>query len=86
MPLDKWNPLKELESMRKEMDRIWEDLFPSRKVEAAPWKRQAAGQEQATVSPAIDIIDRTDEIVVRAEMPGVERTTSTSPFRTGRSR
>jgi len=73
MPLDKWNPLKELDSMRKEMDRIWEDLFPSRKPEAAPWKRQAAGQEQATVSPAIDIIDRTDEIVVRAEMPGVAK-------------
>ena len=73
MPLDKWNPLKELDSMRKEMDRIWEDLFPSRKPEAAPWKRQGAGQEQATVSPAIDIIDRTDEIVVRAEMPGVAK-------------
>lgn len=73
MPLDKWNPLKELESMRKEMDRIWEDLFPSRK-EPAPWKRQAAaGAEQATASPAIDIIDRTEEIVVRAEMPGVAK-------------
>jgi HSP20 family protein len=71
MPLDKWNPLKELESMRKEMDRIWEDLFPSRKAEA-PWKRQAGAQE-ATVSPAIDIIDRTAEIVVRAEMPGVAK-------------
>jgi HSP20 family protein len=71
MPLDKWNPLKELESMRKEMDRIWEDLFPSRKAEA-PWKRQTGAQE-ATVSPAIDIIDRTAEIVVRAEMPGVAK-------------
>lgn len=71
MPLDKWNPLKELESMRKEMDRIWEDLFPQRKAEAAPWRR--IGPEQATVSPAIDIIDRTGEIVVRAEMPGVSR-------------
>ena len=72
MPLDKWNPLKELDSMRREMDRIWEDLFPARKIEAAPWKRQAASQE-ATVSPAIDIIDRPAEIIVRAEMPGVAK-------------
>lgn len=72
MPLDKWNPLKELDSMRREMDRIWEDLFPARKTEAAPWKRQAAGQE-ATVSPAIDIFDRPAEIIVRAEMPGVAK-------------
>lgn len=73
MPLDKWNPLKELDSMRREMDRIWEDIFPARKTEAAPWKRQAAGQEQATVSPAIDIVDRAGEIIIRAEMPGVAK-------------
>ena len=73
MPLDKWNPLKELDSMRREMDRIWEDIFPARKTEAAPWKRQAAGQEQSTVSPAIDIVDRPAEIIIRAEMPGVTK-------------
>lgn len=72
MPIDKWNPLKELESMRREMDRIWEDLFPSRRAEA-PWKRPVVPQEQGTVTPAIDIIDRADEIVVRAEMPGVKK-------------
>jgi len=73
MPLDKWNPLKELDSMRREMDRIWEDIFPARKTEAAPWKRQAAGQEQSTVSPAIDIVDKAAEIIIRAEMPGVAK-------------
>ena len=73
MPLDKWNPLKELDSMRREMDRIWEDIFPARKTEAAPWKRQPAGQEQATVSPAIDIVDKAAEIIIRAEMPGVAK-------------
>lgn len=71
MPLDKWNPLKELDSMRREMDRIWEDLFPRRPE--SPWKRPVATQEQGTATPAIDIIDRADEIVVRAEMPGVAK-------------
>lgn len=72
MPLDKWNPLKELDTMRREMDRIWEDLFPSRRAEA-PWKRPATAQDQGTVTPAIDIIDRAQEIVIRAEMPGVKK-------------
>jgi len=70
--LEKWNPFRELDAMRREMDRIWEDIFPPRKADQ-PWKRQTAPQEQATVSPAIDIIDRNDEIVVRAEMPGVPK-------------
>lgn len=72
MPLDKWNPLKELDSMRREMDRIWEDLFPQRRAEA-PWKRPVAAPDQATATPAIDILDRAAEIVVRAEMPGVKK-------------
>ena len=72
MALEKWNPLRELDAMRREMDRIWEDIFPPRKVDQ-PWRRQPAGREEATVSPAIDIIDRNDEIVVRAEMPGVPK-------------
>jgi len=73
MPIDKWNPLKELDSMRREMDRIWEDIFPARKLDAAPWKRPSAAQEHATASPAIDIIDRAGEVLVRAEMPGVAK-------------
>lgn len=71
MALEKWNPLRELDAMRREMDRIWEDIFP-RKGEQ-PWKRQAAAQDQAAAAPAIDIIDRNDEVVVRAEMPGVPK-------------
>lgn len=73
MPIDKWNPLKELDAMRMEMDRIWEDIFPARKIDAAPWKRQSPAREHATTSPAIDIIDRAGEVLVRAEMPGVAK-------------
>ncbi len=72
MALDKWNPLRELDAMRREMDRIWEDIFPPRKADQ-PWRRQGAPETQATASPAIDIIDRNEELVVRAEMPGVPK-------------
>lgn len=71
MAFEKWNPLRELDSMRREMDRIWEDIFPPRKGDQ-PWRRQATAQDH-TVSPAIDIIDRNEELVVRAEMPGVPK-------------
>lgn len=70
MPIDKWNPIKELESMRRDMDRIWDDLFPRRAE--SPWRRPA-GKEDGIAAPAIDIIDRAAEIVVRAEMPGVRK-------------
>lgn len=73
MPIDKWNPLKELDAMRREMDRIWEDIFPARKLDL--WKRPPAAQEgsAATATPAIDVIDRNGEVVVKAEMPGVAK-------------
>lgn len=69
MALEKWNPLRELESMRREMDRIWEDLFPARRAEPARWKPS----EKGAATPAIDIIDKNNEVVVRAEMPGVKK-------------
>ncbi|MBI5491769.1 MAG: Hsp20/alpha crystallin family protein [Deltaproteobacteria bacterium] len=68
MTLERWHPLRELESMKREMDKIWEDLFIPRRE---PWKRQP--ETAGTVSPAIDIIDRESEVLVKAEMPGVAR-------------
>lgn len=71
MSFEKWNPLRELESMKKDMDRIWDDVFASpRRAEAA---RRRPGEKGGAASPAIDIIDRTNEIIVKAEMPGVAR-------------
>lgn len=73
MPLEKWNPLRELETMRREMDRIWDDVFPSRKM-VLPWKRQPGAQaESGAATPAIDVIDKNDSVVVKAEMPGVSK-------------
>ena len=71
MALEKWHPLKELETMRREMDRIWEDLFPGARRVETPWRRTAG--EKGVAYPAIDILDRANEIVVKAEMPGVAK-------------
>jgi HSP20 family protein len=37
----------------------------------APWRRLASKDD--TAIPALDVIDRADEILVRCEMPGVEK-------------
>jgi HSP20 family protein len=72
MELEKWHPLKEIESMRREMDRMWEGIFPTpRRSLLAPWRRLPSKDD--TAIPAIDVIDRADEILVRCEMPGVEK-------------
>lgn len=68
MSLERWSPLHELETMKREMDRIWHDVF------AAPSPAAAKPPEQKGVAtPAIDIIDRDGEVLIRAEMPGVRR-------------
>lgn len=70
MTIEKWHPLRELESMRREMDRIWEDMLPTiRRPFEVPWRRLAG--EKGVASPAIDIIDKEKEVVVKADMPGV---------------
>jgi len=72
MSIEKWGPMRELETMRREMDRIWEEMFPAiRRPFEGPW-RQITG-EKGVGTPAVDIIDREKELVVRADMPGVAK-------------
>jgi len=68
MSLERWSPLHELETMKREMDRIWHDVFaaPSPATPKTPAQKGVA-------TPAIDIIDRESEVLVKAEMPGVRR-------------
>ncbi|TAN44096.1 MAG: Hsp20/alpha crystallin family protein [Nitrospirae bacterium] len=68
MSIVKWSPVKELEEMRRDMDRLFEDfLAPGRR---RGWIRKP---EQTVVVPNIEMFDRTDEIVVKAELPGVTK-------------
>ncbi|MEE9591346.1 MAG: Hsp20/alpha crystallin family protein [Thermodesulfobacteriota bacterium] len=73
MALEKWHPLKELEVMRREMDRLWDEMFtsPRRAFASTPWRRLAA--EEGVAIPAVDVIDRKDEVVVKAELPGIDK-------------
>jgi len=75
MALERWRPLREIEGMRREMDRIWDEIFPAatEPFAGAAWSRAATESRSRERSPAIDIVEKDDEIIVRAEMPGVPR-------------
>src|SRR5437867_6925021 len=55
----RWDPFRELTSLRRELDRVF-----SRTAGDAP----ASGQ---VWSPAVDVFDTPDTIVVKAELPGL---------------
>ncbi len=69
MALLKWSPPKEIERWFEEFfeepffPRMWRK-FPSR------WRRL---RELEEISPSVDMYDKKDEIVVKAEVPGVEK-------------
>ncbi len=72
MTIEKWSPFREIERMSKDMDRLWDQVFPTsrRFLKELPVK---ALMDRDTAPPAIDIAEKNDSVVVRAEMPGVEK-------------
>lgn len=66
MSLVRWNPLEELERLRREMDRsfarLWGDSFDQR--ELAPVSRGWW--------PAVDLVETEDEMILTADLPGID--------------
>lgn len=69
MSIVKWSPLRELEDMRKDMDRLFEDFFAPGQKRRRGWLKPDIG----VVVPNIEMYDRKSEIVVKAELPGVSK-------------
>jgi len=59
-----WKPFRELERMRREMDRLWDSFF-----EGKPAKRV---EEVGEWLPTLDISETKNDLVVRAEIPGID--------------
>jgi len=78
--------ISELETVGREIDRILEGIFPAALAYAADssWSRDAIQKRDAVaVSPVIDVIERPDEVVVHAEMPGVAKEAADVTFTDG---
>jgi HSP20 family protein len=57
--LERWDPFDELTTLRNRMDRLW-----SRMTEEEP--------ALANWSPTSDVIETKDDIVIKAELPGID--------------
>ena len=60
----------------EEMERLFEGYFPRGWMRPFHWERPSWGELAAPFegkTPRVDIVDRDDELVVKAELPGVDR-------------
>ncbi|MDH7481827.1 MAG: Hsp20/alpha crystallin family protein [Armatimonadota bacterium] len=64
MSLMRWEPFSELRRMREEMDRLFEEF----------WRTPLLVMpREEVISPAIDMFERDNNIVIKAELPGLKR-------------
>jgi len=61
--LTPWRPFGELSTLRREMDRLWENFFGERPL-TRMWEREWA--------PSLDMSESKDNFVVKAEVPGID--------------
>ena len=67
MTLSKWQPFPELSSMRKQMDRLFEELLS---VGDSDWMGLHGLGGRWT--PAVELEETETELVLKAEIPGIE--------------
>jgi HSP20 family protein len=74
-PAHALSPFEEMERRMEQMERAFEDFFPMPLTRGfrfpSLWRGKAFPLEG--MMPKCDIIDRDDQVVVRAELPGVEK-------------
>jgi HSP20 family protein len=60
--LHRWEPFREIEEMKEAMDRLVDDV----------WRGRPTLTRREWV-PAVDMIDKKSELLVKAELPGMDR-------------
>lgn len=63
--ITRFDPFSEMVTLRQAMDRLFEDSFVS------PLTWRSVSGENGTLTPAMDVHENPDEIVVTASLPGV---------------
>ncbi len=62
MSLIRWDPFDDLASLRESMDKLFEEFFT----------RRPRGQVLMTWQPAVEVFETDNDVVVRAELPGID--------------
>ena len=68
MAIIRWSPMRELEEMRRNLDKLFGEY-----VEPAVRQPLISKGAPASLVPDIDIYERKGEIVIRTDLPGVEK-------------
>ena len=64
MSIRRWDPFDELTSLRESMERLFDDLFTTR--------RSGRALAPAQWEPAVELFETEGDVVFRAEMPGID--------------
>jgi HSP20 family protein len=56
----------------EDMERLFDDLLGRRWLQPLRWERPIAA-EFAAMAPRVDVVDRDNDVLVRAEVPGVKK-------------
>jgi len=67
-----WRPFMDLTRWDRDMDRMMEDFFGRR---IRPWwpEKWFRGGEMEFTAPVVDLYEEKDDIVVKAELPGMDK-------------
>ena len=65
MALMRWDPFKELLTLQERMNRLFDEVLPK--------AREEEGLARGVWSPAVDIYETEDSIVLKAELPGISK-------------
>ncbi len=62
MALVRWDPIRELDSLQSDMNRMFDRFFEG---------RTGSGERQQRWIPAMDLVETDDHLVLRADLPGM---------------
>ena len=66
-----WRPFSDLTRWERDMERMMDNFFDRRMRQW--WPEKWFGSEGATTAPALDIYEDKDDLVVKAELPGLDK-------------
>ncbi len=61
MAIQKWDPLREMDRLHDEFDKLFR-----------PWGGRTTAMPEDTCPLAVDILENVEEVILRAELPGVK--------------
>lgn len=65
MAITRWRPFRDIVSVQDEMNRLFDDIFGHRPARVE-WT-------EGVWSPSVDVSEDTDNMVIKAEMPGMSK-------------